>query len=854
MPRGPIKVPTSSIPPVKAPGASFAAPADSMRAVRLLAAAMFCLACPHYTPSQTALTVTITPQHTSVNPGGTQQFAAVVSVAASGQSTDVNWAVTESAGGSVDTSGLYTAPQATGTYHVSATSVADPSKSDSATVAVTTNPVVSVALSPQTQSIVTGGTVNFTATVTGTTSGQSTAVTWSVQEAGGGTIDTNGNYTAPGSAGTYHVVATSVADPTKFATATLTVSPPAGPTYALGTYASDPQSRLPGYSDGMWHAGVPGGIPNYTTVHATVLASTYGNGASDARSGLQAALDGAGAAYTASGGATGQVVQLAAGTVPSGTVNVFKTTGTLVIPSGVVLRGLGSSSSGVMQTVIEPLSNTQFGLLEFGSNPYTGYTAYPVTSTNLTSDAAQGSFSVNVTSTTGFAVGQLVLIDELDDTSRAVYHPSLLPGQCSNCEGWFCRANTSNGQQGRPISQTLHVTAVGPGNTMTFDTPLHISFRKAFTAQLSYFNNDSATWNAGIESLRVTGAGVGSGGNTFENIHFGLAGRCWVKNVEADNFFGSDIQMIYTFQSTVRDSYLHDSNVMENGGFAYIIDIIQSSSDNLFENNVVMRADKMMNMRAAGGGNVVAYNYMDDGGMYTASTWVETGLSGAHYPGTQHTLWEGNYCFNADGEFTEGNAIFMTFFRNQLSGYRRLSYDATDLALLQSLHPASGGTWSDSGNVRTAGAMTNHWWYSYVGNVLGGLVPGTSYTNTMSGWAYEGNAPWDNGPYVWQLGYWDQNWSLKDASVENTMVRDGNWDFVNHKQMWHGEGAGTSPFAPPAVSTLASSWYLTAKPAFMNSTYCGGSCTWPWVDPTTGTTSTLPAKARYDAGTPNLVH
>jgi hypothetical protein len=37
------------------------------------------------------------------------------------------------------------------------------------------------------------------------------------------------------------------------------------------------------------------------------------------------------------------------------------------------------------------------------------------------------------------------------------------------------------------------------------------------------------------------------------------------------------------------------------------------------------------------------------------------------------------------------------------------------------------------------------------------------------------------------------------------------------------------------------------KPAFM------GAKPWPWVDPSTGTTSTLPAKARFDNGTPNDV-
>jgi len=52
----------------------------------------------------------------------------------------------------------------------------------------------------------------------------STAVSWSVVEAGGGTV-TNGVYVAPRTAGTYHVAAVSQADPTKVAQATVTVGP-----------------------------------------------------------------------------------------------------------------------------------------------------------------------------------------------------------------------------------------------------------------------------------------------------------------------------------------------------------------------------------------------------------------------------------------------------------------------------------------------------------------------------------------------------------------------------------------------------------------------------------------------------
>jgi chitinase len=50
-------------------------------------------------------------------------------------------------------------------------------------------------------------------------------MTWSVQEASGGTIDPTGLYTAPAAAGTYHVVATSVADSTKSGISVVTVTP-----------------------------------------------------------------------------------------------------------------------------------------------------------------------------------------------------------------------------------------------------------------------------------------------------------------------------------------------------------------------------------------------------------------------------------------------------------------------------------------------------------------------------------------------------------------------------------------------------------------------------------------------------
>jgi len=48
-----------------------------------------------------------------------------------------------------------------------------------------------------------------------------------------------------------------------------------------------------------------------------------------------------------------------------------------------------------------------------------------------------------------------------------------------------------------------------------------------------------------------------------------------------------------------------------------------------------------------------------------------------------------------------------------------------------------------------------------------------------------------------------------------------------------------------APQTIPDSLYLSAKPTFF------GAYAWPWVDPTGPVKlSTLPAKARFDAGTP----
>lgn len=88
----------------------------------------------------TGVSVSISPTSATLAPNATQQFTATVS---GSSNTSLTWSVDgvlggSSASGNISTSGLYTAPSTAGSHTVTATSVADSSKSADATVNVTT--------------------------------------------------------------------------------------------------------------------------------------------------------------------------------------------------------------------------------------------------------------------------------------------------------------------------------------------------------------------------------------------------------------------------------------------------------------------------------------------------------------------------------------------------------------------------------------------------------------------------------------------------------------------------------------------------------------------------------------------
>jgi hypothetical protein len=540
----------------------------------------------------------------------------------------------------------------------------------------------------------------------------------------------------------------------------------------------------------------------------------------------------------------------------------------IALNKGVTLRGSGPGTTILTRTDgATPNSFAPGGgpgpMIIAGPQRYNNNT----TSANLTTDAVQGSHSVSVTSASGLSVGQIVLLDEYSGASFQTEplidpnpHDQILAAPdsgddgCSTCfrvqwqlhnpgqsyddplaattpvsgaaASWFSR-------QDRPTSEYHKISAIS-GTTITFDSPITISYRVSHTAQLSHYATAFTTL-AGIESLTVS-----NGDN--DNIDFIWCAYCWAHQVESKTWLGDGFAINNSFRVQLEEIYVHDADWPVPGGGGYAISLANGSSEILIENSISVIANKVMVARSSGAGSVVAYNYMDDGfisssGETDGDTWQEIGLNGSHMVGGHHMLFEGNYSFNIDSDDTHGNSIYMTYFRNWATGYRTAftnildTPDTTVIDDLNDLPKAPNGT-GTNGPLRAAGSHIYSYWMSFIGNVLG-------TSGHTSGWTYNCTGGGIPTKCIWDLGWMDIEPQPYDPNVAATAVRDGNYDYVTNSIAWASNDT---------AHTLPNSLYLSAKPAFFNA---GSGYTWPWVVPNgSPQLHTLPAQARYEAGTP----
>jgi hypothetical protein len=541
-----------------------------------------------------------------------------------------------------------------------------------------------------------------------------------------------------------------------------------------------------------WKPGLSavGGIPARTSIFRTISPS-----GGDDTAVIQAALD----SCPANG-----VVQLSAG--------VFHISGggLTVDRSNCTLRGAGPGP-GNFGTGSAPPNGTAGGtyLVDAQGNNQPVVSIGPASggtgpATNLTTDAVKGSKSVTVASTSGLAAGELVIVNELTDSSISHWNSQ----NPENDSGWFEEPN-------RPLGETMQIASVS-GNTVTFTTDFPITYKAAQTAHL--YPLTGVVKDSGVEDLYAYGGG--SNGMLMWDCAY-----CWVKHVEDTWDSGAAVEVGQCLGCVVRDSYFHDSQSgLHSGGSSYGIALDWYASDSLIENNIVIRFDKVDVMRSAGGGNVFGYNYMDDG-QDLGGQWSEDELESSHMTTPHYALFEGNEAPNADTSDTWGNAVYMTYFRNDLTGENR-DYPG--------VLP-----------IRAAGLTQYDWWFSFVGNVLG-----TAGDHNMTRYEDTANKDWTGDE--WLICYQKDDNVPDGGKCLSTVLRDGNFDYVTGKVHWYGIGGSgaSNGLTPPAVSTLPASLYLSGKPGFF------GSTPWPWVDGSDAASPVpgkLPARARYDAGTPNAL-
>ena len=615
-------------------------------------------------------------------------------------------------------------------------------------------------------------------------------------------------------------------------------------------------SFLPRQFRSNWAPGIPGGVPrdNDPVRPASVWlpsGNPYGGysvnpaltgpgNAAAFTSAMQAAINAAGAAATPS---SRKIVLLRAGTYyvnPQSLPSKGGRVGLYVTVDNVTIRGEGPDRTRLVANGTIPEYGT---VVLFGHR--TGFSDADFRVTAVTDNAWMATTTVPVADASRFAVGDVITIDSLDGPAKATGSVQLngeyiwfYDAQYFKRQPTFSWAGPSTGAPAlnvydlasanaaainavprwRSLMQTSEIVAIS-GNTLYLKDPLNVDFfgwRSPQVWRVVPKDNRSVflgnRWS-GIENIAVAG-GNNQWGFPGGTIAFSYMSYAWAKNVEADGSKydqahpgkdGYNIGLGRCYRCEIRDSYVHDSRDENPGGQAYGIVVGTGTSASLVENNISINNNKPLVSIASGGSNVIAYNYVDNAVIWNSPGWQESAIDDSHGAFTHNDLVEGNWTANLGSATTHGNSAWHVHFRNYASGRN-----------------SSG---SVTGNIRAVGV--DAWTHdsAFVGNVLRG------------GNVYETNPSSRSGTPIYQLGNnflsfgsWDNGYAAAH------IYRDGNWDSVNGRVVW---ASGAKTFPP--------SLYLSSKPAFF------GSNPWPWVDPVTGTVGTLPAKARYDRGTPNVV-
>lgn len=527
-------------------------------------------------------------------------------------------------------------------------------------------------------------------------------------------------------------------------------------------------------------AGVPGGIPNRTTIYTTL---SPGASASQIQSAINSCP-------------TGQVVKLNAGTYSISAINLGHPG-----PSGWTLRG-----AGMGQTIL----NMSAGSACWIMGSYPPWDGTWGNSVNVTAGGTQGSSNITVSSTSAYAVGNHCVIDMANSGWIVGYGDGGSGNPTAN------NSSAGKGHDGNRVQ--LHVVKITgkSGNDLSFWPPLPYALDSGRSPQISKASILPGPVSAGIEDLTFNFSGTSAAGIQWNGSY-----GCWMKNVEVKNWGTFGIWPAWSACFEMRGCYVHDPIAFDwSKGYGLQMD---PCSGSLIIDNIFYKCQEELLLQGGCAGNVLAYNFVGfsyDG--YIGIQWLLQEMAINHTPFPTHNLFEGNYTGKMQADDYYGPSGWGTILRNRVTG---------------------NGPWITENRITISlDAMQRY--YSVVGNQLGErTAPSSVYLakpNVTLNYAQPGNISWgyDPGstsfgygsPYVYRLGYpfignngSGSGLAVHDSFVKTNTLRHGNWDAANNAVVWDPN---------IAERNIPNSLFLSSKPAWF------GDLAWPPYGPSAPSTVT----------------
>lgn len=528
------------------------------------------------------------------------------------------------------------------------------------------------------------------------------------------------------------------------------------------------------------NTGVPGGIPSttWTQCGATIQASNFGNGATDATSAIQAALNACGA---------NQFVLLSEGTF---LVNSSGAGSPIISVLGSrVLRGSGASRTILNST------GTNFGsIIDVGrvADPGSNYgTNDPVAnSVNITSGATAGSTSIAVSSAANFTVGGDALIQETNDPTYVTKVGG--SDSCTYCDGFW------NGDRSR--GQIVEITSIN-GATIGIKPALYTAY--TLSPQALPFQ---PTKFAGVENLQIISNNTHTSQNN-EPIRMYSCAYCWVKGVEENYTDGDYIKVYWGYRDEIRDSYFTNGFSHGPGQNNNSVWFGFKTTASKIENNIMERCENPVMLQFGAAGNVIAYNYAT--GCWGVPSTITASFEW-HAAHLQFNLVEGNVGPAFWLDVGHGSTSETTTFRNWWLGTSFVCSPTNDTRAAVSCTGANG-SWSRDGS-RAIGDDSLSVSSNFVGDIVGSAAQqGVSGSNVaVINW--NSNRNYNGTQYGLSFGYTlfgdSGTNSLDSTTPATTAFVHGVYNNIDGSTTWSGS----------VTHTLPASFYLTSKPAWWGTT------------------------------------